>query len=667
MRKTLLFILSYFIAWISLPAQDVQRLALIVAVGDYAPKTNWKSLNSGNDIELITASLQSQGFLKKDILVLRDDQTNKANITRHFKEHLIDQVKSGDITFFHFSGHGQQIIDQNNDEKDGYDEALVPYDSPQRFEAGVYEGEQLIRDDELNQWLLQLQRKLGNTGQVLVLLDACHSGTATRGYAPSRGSNVIMAASEQKEAMIGSQSPPVDPFTEVTHGADIAPLIAISASSAQQLNYEYQDVNGQYYGSLSYAFCKSLQRVKSSISYRELFDHIKTEMIAIAPRQNPQIEGQTDRMLFGSTIKRKRRYMSVVRTYDAQTVILDQGSLAGLNAGTKVDLFPADIYTGQNQEALANGTIMHVMPLLSEVVLDQPLDYKIVMGAKAFISSRNYGAIRLKVNNKLPEGKLRNSFLTLLQNYPFILPDQQSPDVILSLEANNSLVLQSSDDYLLLEETLLKNEEGIILEKVIRRMSTYVQATFLRKLEIENPDLKVEMKLIPVETSTENGKPKVKQKIPIEQKLGPYGNLVLKEGDAFIIEVTNKGTKPAYYNVLDIWADNQIYGLIPNVDCSSKAGDYYIRPEETQLLEDCIIEVYPPYGNEMLKLIATEQPIDLQTMIELRGRSEAPIENNPFVQLFQSTFKDYKKRAATPSIPPYTAHIHTITFQITKR
>ncbi len=666
MKNLLLIILCYLFSSIGLPAQEAKKMALIIAVGDYAPETGWKSLNSANDVELISASLQSQGFLEKDILVLQDAKAKKETIIHHFKKHLIDRARPGDIAFFHFSGHGQQVVDKNGDEQDGFDEALVPYDSPQRFQAGIYEGERLISDDELNRWLLQLRQKLGNKGQVLVVLDACHSGTATRGYAPSRGSETLMAASSQKVTITG-RNVAADRFMETVQEADLAPVIAISASSAQQLNYEYRDANGQYYGSLSYAFSKSMQNIQPFTSYRELFDRIKMEMVAIAPRQNPQVEGHTDRILFGKAQSQDRAYLSVVRAYSSQTVIVDQGSLAGIHPGTKIDLFPSNAKNTKGQDTLASGTVTNVMPLLSELTLDRPLSRKTAMSAKAFLSDRNYGKINLKVNCILPEGPLLKNFLNSIKNYPFIVPQQNDPDVILSLEANNLLVLRSNDDFLLLEEPLRQGEEEVLIGKAIRRMSSYVQATFLRKLEIENPHLKVEMNLIPVVAETENGQPKVVRKIPIEEKLGPNASLHLAEGDAFILEITNNGTKPAYYNVIDIWADNQIYGLIPNTECSSKAGDYFIRPGETQLLKDCIIEVYPPYGNEMLKLIATEQPIDLQKMIELRGQNNGKIDNNPFIQLFQSTFKDNGKRAATPSIPPFSAHIHTLVFQITKR
>lgn len=43
---------------------------------------------------------------------------------------LIAGAAAGDSLFFHYSGHGIQIPDANNDEIDGLDEAIVPCDYP---------------------------------------------------------------------------------------------------------------------------------------------------------------------------------------------------------------------------------------------------------------------------------------------------------------------------------------------------------------------------------------------------------------------------------------------------------------------------------------------------------------------------------------------------------
>jgi hypothetical protein len=72
-------------------------------------------------------------------------------------------LESGDLFFLTYSGHGGQVDDTNNEEKDRMDETWVCYDR------------QLI-DDEL----YELWGKFKVGVRILVLSDSCHSGTVTR-------------------------------------------------------------------------------------------------------------------------------------------------------------------------------------------------------------------------------------------------------------------------------------------------------------------------------------------------------------------------------------------------------------------------------------------------------------------------------------------------------
>jgi hypothetical protein len=72
-------------------------------------------------------------------------------------------LKSGDLFFLTYSGHGGQVKDTNSDEKDRMDETWVCYDR------------QLI-DDEL----YELWGKFKSGVRILVLSDSCHSGTVLR-------------------------------------------------------------------------------------------------------------------------------------------------------------------------------------------------------------------------------------------------------------------------------------------------------------------------------------------------------------------------------------------------------------------------------------------------------------------------------------------------------
>ena len=48
------------------------------------------------------------------------------------------------------------------------------------YRKGIYEGEKHILDDELNAFFNKIREKIGQKGMLLVVIDACHSGTMSR-------------------------------------------------------------------------------------------------------------------------------------------------------------------------------------------------------------------------------------------------------------------------------------------------------------------------------------------------------------------------------------------------------------------------------------------------------------------------------------------------------
>jgi hypothetical protein len=73
------------------------------------------------------------------------------------------RLRSGDIFFLSYSGHGGRLPDKNDDEPDNMDETWC-----------LYDGE--IIDDEMN----NLYAKFAKGVRIVVLSDSCHSGTVTK-------------------------------------------------------------------------------------------------------------------------------------------------------------------------------------------------------------------------------------------------------------------------------------------------------------------------------------------------------------------------------------------------------------------------------------------------------------------------------------------------------
>lgn len=121
--------------------------------------------------------LKNAGF--KSVTTLVNRQATKVGIVGAFKR-MTASCKHGDVVYIHYSGHGQQMTDVHNDEKDGLDECWIPFDACRKASA-TYHGEKHLTDDELNVYLNAIRKKIGAKGKLLVVIDACHSGDGTRG------------------------------------------------------------------------------------------------------------------------------------------------------------------------------------------------------------------------------------------------------------------------------------------------------------------------------------------------------------------------------------------------------------------------------------------------------------------------------------------------------
>ena len=163
----------YIMLTVSVAVSAQTRRALVIGIGQQEDKA-WGKINGDKDVPLVEEMLKNAKFKTDNVKKLVNWQATKAAIVNAFKT-LALQSKRGD-----FSGHGQQMKDVHNDEKDGLDECWIPYDA-YRKPCNKDRGEKHLTDDEVNYYLNAIRNKIGDTGKILVVIDACHSGDATRG------------------------------------------------------------------------------------------------------------------------------------------------------------------------------------------------------------------------------------------------------------------------------------------------------------------------------------------------------------------------------------------------------------------------------------------------------------------------------------------------------
>lgn len=256
-------IITYILLLLSLSVTAQTKRALIIGLGEQQDKA-WNKINGDKDVPLVLAILKSAGF--KSVTTLVNRQATKVGIVGAFKR-LTASCKQGDVVYIHYSGHGQQMTDIHNDEKDGLDECWIPYDACRKASA-TYRGEKHLTDDELNVYLNAIRKKIGAKGKLLVVIDACHSGDGTRGEDDEivRGVEDTLVVDSQNARGLYETFEAIKSFFMGDNGkenvinAKAKPLaerwITISACRSDQVNVE---MKSPAVGKLTYALWKELK------------------------------------------------------------------------------------------------------------------------------------------------------------------------------------------------------------------------------------------------------------------------------------------------------------------------------------------------------------------------------------------------------------------------
>ena len=225
--------------------------ALLVGIGNYdRMKTGWNVIHGDNDVALLLPLLKKSGF--GDIVALTNEQATKASIVEALTA-LAERCQQGDKVYFHFSGHGQPIRDDNHDEGTlkKYDESIIPYDAcrDSRKINGTYSGQYHLIDDELCPLFDAIKRKLGTDGEFFVSVDACFS----KGIQQDEMTDVDPELLRYVRGTDYAFTPPgritVKSPKEFTKGAT---LTVVTACQGNERNIEYKAPSGKMYGSLSF-------------------------------------------------------------------------------------------------------------------------------------------------------------------------------------------------------------------------------------------------------------------------------------------------------------------------------------------------------------------------------------------------------------------------------
>ena len=290
-------IITYFLLLLSLSVTAQTKRAIVIGLGEQQDKA-WNKNNGDKDVPLVQGMLKSAGF--KSVTALVNRQATKTGIIGAFRK-MAASCKQGDVVYVHYSGHGQQMTDVHNDEKDGLDECWIPSDAYRKASA-TYHGEKHLTDDELNVYLNAIRHKIGAKGKLLVVIDACHSGDGTRGdndevvrgvedtlvvdslngrglYETFEMLKSLFMGDYDKEKIINDKAKPL-----------AARWITISACRSDQVNFEMKK---PAVGKLTYALWTELKN-SDKVSNGEFMKRIRRFVYrnASSRPQQPEITGE---------------------------------------------------------------------------------------------------------------------------------------------------------------------------------------------------------------------------------------------------------------------------------------------------------------------------------------------------------------------------------------
>lgn len=614
------------------------KRALIIAIGNYPnpEKNKWRPINALNDVPLIQHALLKQGFPSANINIITDSMATKKGIEKAFDK-LILSARPGDVVVIHISAHGEQLEDDNiNEEIDGLDECIVPYGAVYSTNKSIYNklSAGYFRDDEFGEKITQLRNKIGKAGDVLVVIDACHSGSGTRGEVNLvRGNNSPMVSEHFAKKKFADKDA-AGVFVEKTGtklSKNAATYVVFSGAQAQELNFECYDDEKKPVGSLSYSFSQAVSSLEGKVSYRTLFAQVEEIMRGKAPKQKPVMEGDgIDRELFGGKYIQQQPYITVnVAQSSSSGIILNGGTVAGITAGSVISFYPAGTVSITGKDPLIKGTVTETGNFTASVKLDKEMPDLAAKKPWAFITEKVYGTNSIKLSiDSLPADERRSleqklagfALVELTHTCELYIGRSASGDGWALRYPNTGSVFADDID--------ISDTES--LKEILKR---YDRLHYLQNLKFSETGLSARVELVFLDADGNIDEAKIKSRMK-------FGRLELQEDDEVYLKIINTGIKKFCINIVDIQPDGKINPVIPNkglTDMNNNPApilldDCMVNRGDSVVFKNLSIRIAQPYGEEVFKVFLSSDPLNLEDILkdnnDAASRSEKGVLNN---------------------------------------
>lgn len=586
-------------------AAEPRKHALLVGIGKYRnlPPLPGATHDVANMKDLL---VKTMGFPERAVVTLENEAATRAAILGQL-EQLIQRVAAQDTAVFHFSGHGSQRADSTQDEEDGLDETLVPYDSR---DPGIYD----ISDDEINQLLIRLTERCGN---VTFIFDSCHSGTGQRAGVFRK------VEADLRKTVMASTAPPQRqkrPFG----GVQAENYVMIAACTSTQVAGEI-DVDGQRQGALTHYLAKALRQTDGTTTWNQLLEEVRLGVRRHFRGQTPVIHGRGDRVIFGLQEIPTQGHIPVSPGKD-QALVLAAGRVHGLTNGSVFELFSRK--KGLGKQAIGRAKLIEVGDFSSRALL--LAGGPVSEGDWALESAHAYTGKRL--------------LLYLQKPVPKLLVEE------LGKAASAALVQEPSKAHLLIEHDpgnhriVLKDRDGIVMgtglpDDNLKAASSQILGwhRFFNVLAIESEGPAApKMSFAIVKRGAE---------ATVDSASSDSHEQVFREGDKLVLRAGNLSRQKIFFTLLALSSSGEIVQLYP-----ASGEDQPTSPGATlELSLDATLSKGYEKEKTVVKLFATLQRIDLSFLEQPGGKRRG---DNPHPL---EALVDQGIRAGTMPPPRWTA------------
>lgn len=591
---------------------DSTKKAFVVAISQYDPTTGWSTISSDQDLKLIRQYLAKEGF--STVVILENQKATKAAIVSSFRD-FIKQCNKGDKVIVHFSGHGIQLTDLDGDEADGYDESLVCYDSPKTKIDASYDGSKHLLDDEWNVLVTDLRAKLGINGHVLAVIDACHSGTTSRGEptVKIRGGEPAIELNRQKILNPKLRANETSGFSERATGiGELAKYVCLGGSPSHKANHEiniYDPKTGALkhsYGSLTYGVSRAFQRLRPQTTYRQFYAHALFSEKSQDDYHQPIFEGDIETLFFGGDYRGTKPYHEVIEV-NSDKLIVGSGSFSGLYPDSKVAVCQIGTEYPTVQNTLASGVITKTNETESDVKLNKSLSQFKPGQIVVFITEESTAYSNLKVYL----GDLPPSDQERVKNQAKKFSNVVWTDRKIQAELGIVLEKDSLQFYSVSSGLPYSRRCANQSQEIQKRLLVFSQVKYWLSLDAQNLEYEGEMQL----SNNSNCEFLSKEAY---QKTND-GVLKVYAGDPVCLFIRNPQNRHLYFTILEFTPEGEFH-IISNSSEPLKQTTIQLHGGQKFGLEP-----YEQGGVHTLKLFITESPLPLEELLltqqEIKRRS----------------------------------------------